>query len=128
MGRKVLVIENDPAIQNLLRTYMGSDQGGTVYIQEGSMVATTSPEMFEVRPMDDPLYDYYHVELSHVQIDTIDWNNDSGLACSTAQTVEELNRTKGRGWTLYFIRLTGRTQSPVAYFRRVRLPVRPLTW
>ena len=83
--------------------------------------------MLEVKPTNDPTYEYHHVELSNVRGNAGARNHD-GLALAAAEKAQELNRTKGRGWVLYFIQLDHSSKVLVACFRRVRLPVRPFSW
>ena len=89
--------------------------------------AKIPPEMFEVKPTNDPIYEYHHVELSNVRMEAGARNHED-LMQAAEEKVQELDRTKGRGWALYFIQPDQTTKVPVACFRRVRLPVRPLSW
>ena len=89
--------------------------------------ATIPPEMFEVKPTNDPIYEYHHAELPNVRMEA-GARNHEGLIRAAAEKAQELDRTKGRGWALYFIQPDQTAKVLVACFRRVRLPVRPLSW
>ena len=88
---------------------------------------TIDPQIFEARRTDDPIYEYRRVEFCNV-VCAGARGYEEDLVRAALDMVLELNRSNGKGWTLYFIQARPGQKTPTACFRKVLLPLRSIAY